>query len=289
MPGLIFSIQEDALNPDVSVSNLLRKVKLAAAKLGLEETEAWVESELSGYKNRTDLPSYRQLTGQPKVHNPYNGWMPIHGEPSAVRQLSRTRCHQSVAEIEDLLRGDDVSSQFTTSLPPEIINILNRSNGTNFGEAAVFVSRSSLFAILDVVRNKVLEWSIALEKKGISGEGLSFSTAEKAIAQEVRPSVYIHNVHTLTGNIGSGNSSGAISSHTTNTDAALFSEIADALKQAVTNGEEQQKILLTVVKMQEARSNPQIFATAYGEFITLAAAHVSTIAPFLPALARFLA
>jgi hypothetical protein len=58
MASIIEQIQRDALDADVRVSDLLRRVKLAATKLGLGAVEDWVEQELSGYKDAS-LPEYR--------------------------------------------------------------------------------------------------------------------------------------------------------------------------------------------------------------------------------------
>jgi hypothetical protein len=77
MVAIIEQIQRDAVDDQVRISTLLRKVKLAAAKLGLGTIEDWVESELNGYDGR--VPDYRIVYGRPMFQNPVRGW-----EPSAV-------------------------------------------------------------------------------------------------------------------------------------------------------------------------------------------------------------
>ncbi|MDB5479306.1 MAG: hypothetical protein JWO83_359 [Caulobacteraceae bacterium] len=47
--SLVEQLQQDALDPTTSVSNLLRKVKLTAVKLGQGEVAAWVDMELHGF------------------------------------------------------------------------------------------------------------------------------------------------------------------------------------------------------------------------------------------------
>jgi len=47
--GLITEIQREAIDSTSSVSGLLRKVKLAAAKLKLDNLATWVDLELNGY------------------------------------------------------------------------------------------------------------------------------------------------------------------------------------------------------------------------------------------------
>lgn len=63
MTGLVEEIQRAALDPNVRVSTLLRQVKLAAVKLNLDSVERWVESELGGYQDSSELPEYRKLSG----------------------------------------------------------------------------------------------------------------------------------------------------------------------------------------------------------------------------------
>ena len=60
--SLLQEIQNDVTNSNVSISNLLRKCKILAYKLGNEDFKAWVEYELNGYpKDQQFLPNYRIL------------------------------------------------------------------------------------------------------------------------------------------------------------------------------------------------------------------------------------
>ncbi|MBA4043590.1 MAG: hypothetical protein C0471_04105 [Erythrobacter sp.] len=64
MVGLVEELQRDALDTNVRVDQLLRKVKLAAVKLGLSDALLWVDEELNGYQDREELPDYRKTRGQ---------------------------------------------------------------------------------------------------------------------------------------------------------------------------------------------------------------------------------
>jgi hypothetical protein len=46
MPTLVEKLQFDAMDPNVRVSDLLRRVKFTAVQLGLGNVEDWVEREL---------------------------------------------------------------------------------------------------------------------------------------------------------------------------------------------------------------------------------------------------
>ena len=99
MPTLLEQIQRDAIDPNVRVSDLLRRVKLAAAKLSLDTVEDWVEHELNGYA--TEVPAYRKVPARLMAWNPYRGWQPVIGE--FIEKVSIWDVRQSIASIEDLI------------------------------------------------------------------------------------------------------------------------------------------------------------------------------------------
>ncbi|TYR34881.1 hypothetical protein FY036_03410 [Mesorhizobium microcysteis] len=230
MSKLIESIQHDAIDPTVRVSTLLRKVKLAAAKLQLPEVEEWVENELNGYKGK--VPPYRQIRGSPRAFNPYNGWIPIGGDPKTVKAISTASTKQSVAAIEELITSTKSGDALQQPLPPEVINALNRNaEFGGFGDMAIFVGRADVAAILDVVRNKVLDWAIALERRGITGEGMSFTAKEREEAKQVMANFTIGSIGNFIGNMGSGNTSGDI--NTSDVSAPQILEVTNKIKAAL--------------------------------------------------------
>jgi AbiTii len=124
MASIIEQIQRDAVNDQVPVSTLLRKVKLAAAKLRLGTVEDWVESELNGYKS--PVPDYRMARGRPMSQNPVRGWEPIGGH---IEQLSTRAVGESVAAIEQLTRSAAAAnSTLHLSYSDSIMQKLNKSN-----------------------------------------------------------------------------------------------------------------------------------------------------------------
>jgi hypothetical protein len=73
MPTLIEEMQRDCIDSTASVSFLLRKVKLAAGKLGVAKVEEWVDHELNGYTFTDTVPEYRMVKGKPIAWSPYRG------------------------------------------------------------------------------------------------------------------------------------------------------------------------------------------------------------------------
>lgn len=177
MPGLTEQLQADALDPKYPVSDLLRKMKVAAVKLRLPAVEDWVTSELNGYE--VPVPAYRELTGVPKALEPRMGrWIQIVAPADMMETISTMPLPSPLATIEDLLanaKGPD----FVVAYPPQVVEALCRLAGMQLGTMGLHVPRNAYAAVLDRVRTLVLEWALELEQRGIMGEGLSFNDDER--------------------------------------------------------------------------------------------------------------
>lgn len=208
MSGLIEEIQRDALNKNVPVDALLRKVKLAAAKLQLESLETWVEQELNGYSG--ELPDYRKITGQPAGWNPYNGWIPIYsGDERFMELISEAPLRQSVATLQDLIDNNS-GGLLHFPLPPGMVASLNELMSFQTPRIVIQFGRGSVISVLDSVRNMVLDWAIQMEKKGVLGDGMSFDPQEKIQAKQAMTTFHIGSIGNFVGNMGAGNTSGDI-------------------------------------------------------------------------------
>lgn len=183
MGGLVLELQSDALDKNIRVSDLLRKAFVISKKLGIVEIENWLENELNGYPLNSNIPDYRTINGQIKVWNPYQGWQPLNfSDPKEAEMLSGKKTNQSIGELDSIAennKGEELCMPF----PQDIINSLMKRMGIRL-QPVLFVSLTEVIKILNVVRNNVLNWSLQLEKKGILGEGMSFSKKEKQIADK---------------------------------------------------------------------------------------------------------
>ena len=66
---LLADIQAAAVDPNHSLSDLLRKCQILAFRLRHEPFKAWVAHELGGYPKDATLPPYRaSLRGEIKAH-----------------------------------------------------------------------------------------------------------------------------------------------------------------------------------------------------------------------------
>ncbi|WP_430439635.1 hypothetical protein [Shinella sp.] len=209
MAGLIEEIQRDALDTKVPIDALLRRVKLAAAKLQLKDLAAWVDQELNGYK-QTALPSYREVWGNPAAWNPFNGWIPVHCADSHINELiSKARINEPIASIRDLIdRGANDTCHF--SIPAQLVDLINQRLNFETARMVIQIPRGGLVGILDKVRNLSLEWAIEMEQRGIVGEGISFNVRERQEAQTAMANFTIGSIGNFSGNLGVENRSGDI-------------------------------------------------------------------------------
>jgi hypothetical protein len=194
--SLVLELQEQALNPNASITGLLRKVKVAAAKLGLNDILEWVTFELDGYPNDDDvIPDYRQIRGIAKGLNPLRGWLKIEFEnPELEKRVSTQKSPQPISEIEALAEISDGALAFVMS------SAFTKGVLSHATDARIFVARSQIIRILDAVRNRVLNWALALERQGILGEGVSFSSDEKT--QASNSDFHFEPHYTVHGNVG---------------------------------------------------------------------------------------
>jgi hypothetical protein len=203
MPSLVEELQRDALNSNVRLSDVLRKAKAIAYKLDLPELEAWVEKELNGYP-MGDVPGYRTVSGQVKGRNPYHGWQPVHFGSSEMDQIfSKRIVHQKVAELEDVIANVGDGGMLQIPLSAEAKAHLMNATGFDM-DFTVMVPSSAAVGILDAVRNALLGWALKLEKSGIIGDGMSFSSEERKRAREEQSVIHIGSIGTFTGTMGSG-------------------------------------------------------------------------------------
>lgn len=218
MASLVEELQRDALNPQVRVSDLLRKAKTIAHKLDLAELASWVETELNGYGDTASVPSYRLVRGRVKGLNPFHGWQPvIFNDPDHEDAFSKQPIGQRVAELEDVIARTK-GGELLIPLSSGAKQILMRATGMDV-DFAVLVSASDPVGILDAVRNALLDWSLKLEKAGIRGDGMSFSTEERQKAHEPQVSYNIGRIGTFTGNMGSGSGNFSVQGNIVNSEA----------------------------------------------------------------------
>ena len=181
--SLVLELQDLAQTGSTPLSELLRRAKVVAVKLSIHEAATWIDHEIDGYPPHEDVPEYRVVPCELRGRNRFHGWQAVPWEEANPIQeaFSRQPQRRPIAEIEVFAQGGD-SKQ--ASLTQEERDLL-----VNFGNAhlleiplARFYARHSFVAILDGVRKKILDWSLALEQRDVLGRGMTFNEAEKRAA-----------------------------------------------------------------------------------------------------------
>jgi AbiTii len=178
--SLVLELQADAIDPSVSVLNLLRKALVVAKKLSVQEFQAWIDLELAGYDG-TPIPEYRSIWGQLRGWNQFHGWQPITTDDQDLEKFCESVCNlsirQSISELVALSNSEN--NELHMQLPFQIESFLVRTVGTS---VKIGISRASVQAIVEAARDVILHWALKLEEDGITGEGMTFSREEKQIA-----------------------------------------------------------------------------------------------------------
>lgn len=186
MGSLVLELQQEVLKPDCDILIALRKAHVIAIKLRLREFDAWIQSELNGYKTDNDnLPEYRQISGTLKAWNPYNGWIPvILPDVELEKTLCTRRLSNSISDIIELC--NDSEGQIGITYNADITKQLNLwSDGPIETNYMLHIGKHSLKSIIDKVTNCLLEWTLTLEENSILGENMTFNAQETASAREI--------------------------------------------------------------------------------------------------------
>lgn len=183
MTSLVLELQRDALDKSVGTADLLRKAVVVARKLKVTDLAEWLSHELNGYPEGKDVPEYRSLRGELKVHNPFRGWIPLIIQDARQAELLSTRStSQAISELEIIANGK--GGMVYMRLPKNVEHNLMKGMDSPL-EPAVLISKTQIHGLVDKVRNTVLEWALGLEEQGIMGEGMSFSQEEQRQASNV--------------------------------------------------------------------------------------------------------
>jgi len=177
---IVIELQRLASDGKCPVDELLRKALIVASKLELTEFRSWIICELDGYSHTQPVPSYRQITASypykvptcsPRIGRQIHHVTFTYPLTEPVGAIARH--YESGREIAHI---PEVVDRVPTNLDDTFIRYLVTTYGLKL------LDESSLFVILDVVRNTILKSSLELERQGILGEGMRFTSAEKAIA-----------------------------------------------------------------------------------------------------------
>lgn len=296
--SLLREIQNDAVNTNVKVSDLLRKCKILAYRLGNEDFKIWIENELNGYLNvkEEELPTYRvleKLNSKGHFAGPFNSGLrnadiPIFNLPKKLQHnLSIVTLNRPIAELEDLANSE---SELSQSWNPLIVAKygMQMYQGYNCIQAWKIISSSALVGIIDTIKTKILNFVLEIEM--INEDAGDVEINSNPIPQDKVSQVFNIHIAGDVQNLASGNHQSTINQNISNKIPQDFLELLTKIKssnlddQIVTELEKRIESLGNSVGKEEYNEN-------YKDLMSFASNHVTVLtflATYIPMLAGYL-
>jgi hypothetical protein len=297
--SLLREIQNDAVNSDVKVSDLLRKCKILAYRLGNIDFKNWVEYELNGYpKDIIDiLPDYRILNNvNSKGHfsgafgsELRNADMPTFNLPEVLQEsLSEANFYSPIATLENLASSD--SSVLTQDWKPIIIAHYgaNMYEGYVCMQAWKIIPTSFVIGMVDTIKTKILNFVLDIEM--INKDAGDVEINSNPIPQEKVSQIFNITISGNVQNLASGNSHSNIQ-QTNNTQLPQdFIKLIQDLNQSDIDDEIASEVAKKI-EILGASIGTSEYKSLYGELMSFVSNHVtvfSFLAPFIPMLTSYL-
>lgn len=197
--NLLQQIEEEAVDSKSDVASLLRKCQVLASRLHNDSLKGWIHNELNGYSPQLEIPEYRVFPCQ-SVGSFYgmgrtmkNAPIPPMCVPEEIRDcLFTLRFYQGVGTLQELLTNDN--GTVTVSWPGDLVALLSQKvyQGMGMLDAHMECSSSSIVKILETVRNRILDFVLALEEDSPdAGEAIGTAKIDrKRIDQMVTNNIF---------------------------------------------------------------------------------------------------
>lgn len=293
MGSLVLDLQQELLKPDSDVLSALRKAQVIASKLHLSDFGIWVKQELNGYKPENDVPEYRKIKGILKARNSYRGWVSVQIPDEKIENSICTRVViQSISELNQLIQSGSTDSPLLMSFSGEYQATLNRlCKGYADTEFSILIGRNNLTAIIDAVKNCLLEWTLKLEDQGILGENMKFTSEETQSAKGIPQQINNYYGYVVNGNVSGSQFAGDNSAITVTNNNGIDANEFEKLVKAITDNffslddENKETILGAIEILREEIAKTQPKKSILSSGIKLLAPMV-TIANGIPILAE---
>ena len=286
--SLLRQIQDAAIDSSIDLPTLLRKSKVLAARLGNDDFKRWIDSELSGYDNREDLPEYRILSVNSKGHfdGPFgsglrNADIPLRCLPEDFREiLGRSYFMQPIAAISSLV-GDGKSRTLQEPWNPDLVAHFGQRIYENMVcmQAWKVIPASALVAALDTVRTRILNFALEIEAQNpAAGEAMA---NEKPVPQETVQHIFNTYITGDVQNLASGSTN--FTQHAKQqkgVDHELFAKLLDAIA-AANLAKPLEVELCGAVEELRVTNGTVAFKEKYHRFMGIVADHMQVLGPVL--------
>jgi hypothetical protein len=152
-----------------SLTEALLKTKILLRQIGKKELAEWVNNELNGYPDNSELPLYRVLLSQVMANVSNMAWraeqqpIPIqHLDKEYLASLENCSFRQSLAVVEKNAFGE---GKFIRRIPMDAYHLFNKGLSNGFRAEGVWceTSKSDVLNILVQVRSRLLDFMLDLK------------------------------------------------------------------------------------------------------------------------------
>jgi hypothetical protein len=211
--SLLREIQAAAIDENSSLTTLLLKCQLLAARIDHDELAKWVDLELNGYPPEAPLPEYR-VQGHGRAVGTFSGYLGSGMDNVTLQEGSIKEKHrntlfnidlrQPVAALDDFAVERE-GGQLAIPWPGDYIAHYGAVDTFVSGMALIgantIVPKAAVISTLSAIRSRVLRVAVKIERANPdAGEGLA---GEDPLPRDVRAAV-THNIYGGSVAIGTG-------------------------------------------------------------------------------------
>lgn len=207
-------IQTAATDDTTDIAALLRKCLILAVRLRSDELRSWVEKELNGYGDRSELPAYRVLhteshgTFRNLVQQLNDAIIPPATLPEKYREFATTVWLMApISSYSSVIHQSEEKQNLVENWPPNLVMLLGGkiyTEMTCFG-AWKIISRNAIVGMLDTVRTRVLSFVLQIEGTVADVDDAESHRADTAEQRDVVHQVFHNTFYGDVQNVAAGN------------------------------------------------------------------------------------
>jgi hypothetical protein len=206
--NLLHQIRDLATDSSAKLSDVLRKAKVLAVRLGNQAFKQWVDRELNGYQSSDELPAYRtiRVASYGNFSGPFDSGLsgapiPTGCLPEKFREFSTTmQLVDAVSYYEDLVSTSvaDAKNEIRASWPADLVALVGGQIYVDMNCISAWrsVPRGAIVALVDTVRNRILDF--VLEMEAAAPDAGEAKPGTKPVADEKVGEIF--NTYVVSGN-----------------------------------------------------------------------------------------
>lgn len=282
--SLLREIQNDAVNSNVKISDLLRKCKILAVRLGSTEFQSWINKELNGYSSEDELPEYRiiEVNSKGNFAGAFGASLTNIDIPSiCFDQEHHEDIHQSslvgsISELETLVENS-VRQSINLRQPwnPNFVALFGKNiyRGYTCIQAWREISPAQVQGIIDLIKTKILDFVLDIEM--INPEAGEAALNSSPIPQEQVSQIFNINISGNVQNLASGNHHSTIHQEINNSQIPQeFLDLLSTLRKSEIEEELVSDLELRIEKLGTSIGTPE-YTSQYGELMSFLSNHVT--------------